>query len=473
MKRIAYIFTLACLIILSACSGSDNTGGGGGGGGGGKTYTVNITSGSSSTVAAAGGTVTVSFTTNDTWTASSAGSWCSLSASSGASGSNSITVEVAPNSSYDERNTSVTITCGTKSAKATITQKQLDAILVSSDKLEVDYNGGAAEIGVQSNIEYTYQITEGGEWIKEGTPTKGLKSSTIYLDIDENWEENVRQGKITVTGNGITETVNVYQQASTPRIVISDPEIIVESEEQEISVELKSNCDYTIDMPKVDWIERLDTKAVSVYTLTFKVKENKTYDSRSAEIKITNLETTEVETISVYQSQKNAIIIAKSEYEVGYSEDTLNFNVSTNVDFDTQIDVDWITSTPASKGLTEKTLIFKVATNNTAEARTGHITLSYDKIEQVVTVIQEGNENVSIAKVTHSEKKFTIPEIGNIISGTIDWGDGNSEDYSVNAKHQYADESEKTVIIQWLGGDFVKIEKLQSISEIEGQYTVE
>lgn len=650
MKRLAYILTLACLTILSACSGSNDKGGGtgGGGGGGGKVYTLSITSGSSSTVASAGGTATISFTTNDKWTASCTGSWCTLSSTSGSSGSNSITVEVNPNDSYDERNTSVTISCGTKSAKATITQKQLDAILISSDKIEVDYNGGSAEITVQSNINYSWSVTSGEEWIKEGTPTKGLKSSTIYLDIEDNWDKEVRQGEITITGGGKTEKVNVYQQASTPRIVISDPEIEVGSGAQDIKVELKSNCDYDIQMPEVDWIKQKDTKAASTYTLEFSIEENTTYDNRSAEIKILNKETSETETISVSQCQKDAIVIAKSTYEVSpaggalsfkvnsnvefktdidvdwiekveptkglvevplsfnikaydgyeyrsghitlsygeikqditvtqaqnnviilstktfdltneaqkitvklqanseyeiqmpaadwiseettkgleeythvynikentgydsrtayiiykikdtdikdtvtinqaqkdaivigtdsydvdYNANTIDIKVNTNVDFESSSDVDWITKVPETKGLTEKTISYAVAINNTTEERVGHITFTYGDIEQKVTVTQAGNDNISTAKLTHSEKIFTIPEIGDIISGTVDWGDGKTEPYSKGLRHEYENDGEKVVTINWLGGSYFKVDKLQSISEIERFYTI-
>ena len=60
------------------------------------------------------GTLSLSFTTNKAWTASSDQTWCKLSASSGSAGTASITLTLEANTTDQERTAKITITAGTE-----------------------------------------------------------------------------------------------------------------------------------------------------------------------------------------------------------------------------------------------------------------------------------------------------------------------------------------------------------------------
>ena len=103
-----------------------------------------------------GGTASVSFTTNAAWTAnvSSSTSWCSVSPSSGTAGTHVLTVTSTANDTYDERNATVTINAGKASKSFTVTQKQKDALTVTSAKNEFTAEGGELVIEVKANISF-------------------------------------------------------------------------------------------------------------------------------------------------------------------------------------------------------------------------------------------------------------------------------------------------------------------------------
>lgn len=69
--------------------------------------------------------------------------------------------------------------------------------------------------------------------------------------------------------------------------------------------------------------------------LTVNVVENKEYDDRNVSLTLTveNIK----KTIVVTQKQKDAIIISKKEYEVNSKENTIEFEVNSNIDFNVSI----------------------------------------------------------------------------------------------------------------------------------------
>lgn len=119
----AWLFALLGLV---SCGGSDDNGGGT------EpdppiTYSLKVTSPSNKTLAfdAAGGNQSISFSASSSWSlsvASTGGSWCSASATSGTSGNKSVTITVSENTGATERSSSVTIKCGDQTESVNITQ---------------------------------------------------------------------------------------------------------------------------------------------------------------------------------------------------------------------------------------------------------------------------------------------------------------------------------------------------------------
>ena len=199
---ISHIFVSLLVISLTACSGESEP----------KVEpSVSISGQSSATIGSNGGSTTITFSSAKDWTASSSQSWCKISPSSGKGGNATITITVDENTSYDERNASVTISSETISKNITVTQKQKDALTLTSNKVEVKAEGSKIEIEVKSNIAFETQIeTKAQEWISP--VSRGLSTSILAFQIQPNKEFEKREGKITIIGNNLSETVTVYQE---------------------------------------------------------------------------------------------------------------------------------------------------------------------------------------------------------------------------------------------------------------------
>lgn len=416
--------------------------------------------------------VTLSFSTSGNWTANvadNASSWCYISENSGQPGDNSIEIVVDENNTYDERNASITIVCGKAKEIITVTQKQKDALLLESNKIEIKEKGGNVSLTIKSNLNYIYEIDETCQsWIHHTEArTRGLLTYRIYLQIDANQELFNREGKIYVKADGIYEEVAIYQEGATPRMIISNKDIIVPSSGETIKIEVASNTEYEYILPNVAWISEPQTRAVSTYTHFFTIAENNSYDQRTAEMQFINKSTGEVEIVKVSQMQKDAIIVAKNTYNLNGEETILDFDINTNVDFDTKISDDWIQTYErvTTRALTPKTISFRIEKNPQTVERQATISFVYGTLKQIVTIIQDGRTDKMKISIKHSETEFSSLDLqGNNVSGTVYWGDGTQSD--ITQGHTFDNSNVTTTTFETMGVNKFCIQSINSISSI-------
>ena len=407
-----------------------------------------------------GGTSTLTFTATEAWTASvgeadtRAIDWLTVSPTSGQAGTATLTITTEPNNTYDERNAAITLTSGGTRKTLTVTQKQRDALTVTSNKVELEATGGDFAIELQANVSVSYEIEESAKaWLTPASDTRALTTTTLHFQAAANEDLQPRQGIITLNGgNGLTEDVTVYQLGSRPVLILTQDEYLVGSDGETIKVELKSNNTYQIEMPSVDWITKADTRALSTYTHYFIVAPNDTYDAREAVIRFVDEENGLKDSVKVVQVQKDAIILAKNNYEVSGAGETLNFSIQANVDFTVSTNVDWIAQTN-TRGLTEYPLSFTISPNDSDNPRTGIITIAdANNNRQEITVEQTGK--IDYEKI---EREALIEFYK--AAGGDDWEDNTNwcsdkplnEWYGVNL-----DSESNHVSALWLGGNALK-----------------
>lgn len=254
------------------------------------------------------GEQSINFTTNEDWTLSIAETrngtnWVTPSATNGPAGDATIIFKVTENSDYEDRSVTVTIKAGASHITFKITQKSIDALLISSTTYEVPQEGSTIEIEVKSNIDYTMEISETDKkWITEIT-TRSLNTSKHSIKIDANEEYEKRIGQIYFKSQQKTETVNIYQTGG-PIILLSQNEFTVSDKGETISVEIKSNCEYGIQMPNVDWIFEESSRVASSHTLKYMITANESEINRSAQIIFYDNDSYIADTLTIIQNHK-------------------------------------------------------------------------------------------------------------------------------------------------------------------------
>lgn len=371
--------------------------------------------------------LTVMFETNVDWKVEvdSDIDWLSVSPSEGVAGQNEVTVQVSENEGYDERNAKVTVYYGDRQETFVIYQNQKNAMILSESKVEMPVGGGTFEVKVDANVDVTVSNSD-GDWLHH-VGTKGLVTNVFTFTVDPSELPDSRQAEIFVRGADMQETVNVYQ-AGEEVFVLSEKSIVVPSSASELKIDVRSNVDFTFNID-CTWLREQNTRSISSVTKTFVVDENAGYDAREAKIVFTTSKGKN-ETVTVTQAQKDAIVLAKTEYDVPSAGGLLEFNVASNVDFEVDCQADWI-SRVQTKGLTDRLVSFDVQSNDieNSSSREAIITFSKDGVSQQVTVRQAASSRrkIHIAQAGTLNTLVTVDELKALTELTLT-GEMNQDD---------------------------------------------
>ena len=326
-----------------------------------------------------GGEQTLSLSTNRDWTITIANTangenWCTVTPLNGKAGNNNIQIRVAENKGYDDRNVSLTIAAGSTSRTIIINQKQQDALTLTANKFEVGKNGGKINVEVKANIQYEVIIPETSKsWISQSAKTRGLTTNNLSFDIAPSEEYDKRTGEIIIKSGELSETVHVYQSGEGV-LLLTKSEYSVSDKGETIAVDLKSNFEFDVKMPDVDWVQSAaKTRGMSSHTLYYIIAPNETYDSREAKIIFYDKNSDVKNTLKIAQAQKDAILLGKTEYQIDYLATTLEIEVKANIDFDYEIkngdnwvEVDTYAQT---KNLISQKIHLSIAENQTKDER--------------------------------------------------------------------------------------------------------
>ena len=344
-----------------------------------------------------GGNQSLSFFSSSDWSVQTDQAWCSVSPLQGKSGTHSIDVSVDTNDSYDERNATLILTSKTQKIRTTITQKQKDALFLSSSKCEISADGGIVEIDVRSNVDFFYSIDQNStSWVKN-VSGRSLNTTKLKFEVSKNTNSSKREAQITFTSDKFNEVFTIYQGGEEDCLVLSKDRYDIGSDGGLIKIELKSNQPYEIIMPDVDWVEESTSRSISSYTHFFSVAPNKTSENRNAQITFRHKETDKSETVTINQFQKDVIDVEQTEYQVTADGGIIIMNVVSNVNLDIVCASSWIERTqPNSRSLEKHQFAFKIFPNPSDKARTGIIELNSGELTTEVKVIQEGKKQYGI-----------------------------------------------------------------------------
>lgn len=363
------------------------------------------------------GEAILSFTTNKDWSidvSQSGGdvSWCTVFPNKGKAGENQVSVRVARNEGVDDRNAVLNLTAGDLTKSIVVTQKQKDAITLTTAKFEVDKNGGEIQVEVKANVSYEVVIPEQYQsWIHKRT----IRPDKCAFGIDKSEEYDKCEGEIIFRSGELEEVLKVYQTGG-GILLLTKNEYTVSDKGEQIVVELNSNFDFDVKMPQVDWITTTVTRSVSSHTLYYTITPNETYDKREAEIIYYDRNDKSVaDTLKIVQVQKDAILLSQKEYDITAKGKTIEISVETNVIYNIHIDEEnsqWIklVQNAATKSLKQDKLFFQIEENSEVKSRVGNIVFTSiaSALADTIRIIQEAKQIEEKHVKVYVEKAGTL-----------------------------------------------------------------
>ncbi|MFA5848800.1 MAG: BACON domain-containing carbohydrate-binding protein [Bacteroidales bacterium] len=280
-------------------------------------------------------------------------------------------------------------------------------LTLSSSTVEVPFAGSETTITVTSNT--SWSISGGGGWCSI-VPSSGEGTATVRLVAAKNTSNADRSTTITVIAGTLSGSVAVSQKQNDALILTKKTENL-DNSARTISVELKSNITYDIIMPAgVTWITKVASKSFDTYNHEFAIAKNTAYDSRSAKIIFKDKSSTLADTLTINQSQLNAIILTSKIVNMPTAGGNIDVELRTNVLYDFQIlgDDSWV-SHLGTKGLSTYTHQFFIARNSTFDNRTSKVVFKEKNGSMADTLII--NQQMMFALLL-SKENFYIQKSG-------------------------------------------------------------
>ena len=299
-------------------------------------------------------------------------------------------------------------------------QSRLRELLI--DDMTFDFKASSQEVTFRHEDLSNYDCQSSEEWC---TVAFDVVSSKMKVSVIANDTYDPRVSTITLADRkdaSAKRTFTVTQKRNTG-LFIDKTDFEVPIEGGSVTVSLKSNVDYVVQIPAdCDWLKLAPepkTRGLDSTTFTLLASGNTSYHDRTALVTVTNKAEGLSGTVTVYQPFVAVFNVDSTSFEMPMDPGTFTINVASNIHYDIIIpdDCDWITSAVKSHNspLTADTtaIAFNVKENKGYKDRTAVITLSNEEAGVSVAV----NVSQPFTPVFNPDQKsFDVPMEGGTVT---------------------------------------------------------
>ena len=218
------------------------------------------------------------------------------------------TFTILENKEYEKREGYIVFNGNSLKDTVHIYQTAARILILSKDTYNISSAKKSIEVELKSNVNYSISIpSSASDWIKL-LETKAIRTDKIYFEIEENTTYDNRSAQVFIKDKNSSLCDTLYiNQLQQNALILSQKQYEVLAGGEQISIEVQSNIDYEIIIPKTvqEWIEQMpQSKAFTKSMINLEVKPNTTYDVRSAQVFIKDKNSTLSDTVQVTQAAK-------------------------------------------------------------------------------------------------------------------------------------------------------------------------
>ena len=249
--------------------------------------------------------------------------------------------------------------------------------------------GGTQEQVYRHEDLSVYKVSNKESWC---TSTLDVNNCKLVVSVKANNTYDARTDTVTLTDTiSKSSRYLTVKQARNSGLFLDKTYAEASMYGDTISAKLKYNVTYEVLIPDTcNWVTRVQTsktRGLDSTTITFCVKENKTYKDRDAVITVFNKDEKLTDKLKIHQPFKTEFKADSTNFEVDQYGDTITVNLTTNISYDVIIPdtCSWISKKSSSgvrgqaaltRGTDTKTLIFFIKENKSYHDRDGVVTLS-------------------------------------------------------------------------------------------------
>lgn len=274
---------------------------------------------------------------------------------------------------------------GSTSSQSSLKGLKIDDVIVASSKTSVNVSFGNANLS-------TCKVQSSTSWC-----SASISNSNVVITVQENDTNEDRTSTITVTDTKDNTQVSFSViQKQNNAITIGSNVIEVPESGGAVSIEVKSNVDYEVDLSGIDWIRLTpQTRAMQTSTVNLTVDANTSGKAREAVVKIKSKDGILTSNVKIIQSFTAILIIEGiSSFEVPEDGGEVLVEVKSNIDFDIDLsEIDWVKINSQTRNLETSTIKLLVDANTSGKER-----------EAVVKIISKDG---SITRLVTIKQSFT------------------------------------------------------------------
>ena len=287
-------------------------------------------------------------------------------------------------------------------------------LTVNNNSFSFEKEGGVATLNITTNN--PWRASSSQSWCRLSMTSgdaSDLSSASISIICEANQSYEERSCTITVSSAELQETITVVQKDN-KAILVTPTRVDVTNASSTIELDVRHNVEYSVTS-NVSWIKQVSSKALSSSKLYFSVEANTSYDNREGIITLTQKNGTMKQEVKVYQSQENAIIISKKNYDVSSSTSTVEVAIKYNVKYEVLIPETakaWV-SYVGTKALSEATVLLEIKANDTYDARSTIVAIKdqNSSLKDEITINQAAKNGLIL-----SSKEYNLESSGGIVS---------------------------------------------------------
>lgn len=155
------------------------------------------------------------------------------------------------------------------------------SISVNNPKISMKAAGGKTTVEVQANCDWVAKSDQ--TWV---SARKNESDGSLTVNVSKNSAPDPRTAVITLTAEGASATITVYQEQKNSLVIDGEFLIYASEDAQETSLNLKTNTDYNVTIASgADWIKfKSITKGIVDTKAVFTIQANDSFESRTADI---------------------------------------------------------------------------------------------------------------------------------------------------------------------------------------------
>lgn len=160
--------------------------------------------------------------------------------------------------------------------------------------------------------------------------------------------------------------------------------------------------------------------------------------------------------------------VETTDVNITHEAQKVEIEVVCNEEFDVEIEAEWLRLYNILERDGVDVVVLSIEANDVEQARSADVVIVAGELRHAITITQSGVVVTSMkVAIGHRNQILASPKWGGeAVRGSINWGDGVTEEYAEGVVHEYADDDAHTALFTMSGTTSFEIERIGDMESL-------